>query len=46
MIVLPGDSQILPGAIPMEDMDLVIIPRLQQLAVNPDHPILPVVPVQ
>lgn len=32
-----GD-QILLGAIPMEDMDLVIIPKERILAVNPDSP--------
>ena len=32
-----GD-QILLGAIPMEDMDLVIIPRKRILDVNPDSP--------
>lgn len=32
-----GD-QVLLGAIPMEDMDLVIIPKTRTLDVNPDHP--------
>lgn len=32
-----GD-QVLLGAIPMEDMDLIVIPRTRQLAVNPDSP--------
>jgi putative addiction module component (TIGR02574 family) len=32
-----GD-QVLLGAIPMEDMDLVIIPRTRTLDVNPDSP--------
>ncbi len=32
-----GDQALL-GAIPMEDMDLVVIPRDQKLAVNPDSP--------
>ncbi|MBI2948943.1 MAG: clan AA aspartic protease [Verrucomicrobia bacterium] len=45
-MVLPGEAEIRLGAIPMEDMDLVILPRLQKLAVNPEHPILPVVPVR
>jgi len=45
-MVLPGEAEILLRAIPMEDMDLVILPRLQQLVVNPEHPILPVVPVR
>jgi clan AA aspartic protease len=32
-----GD-EVLMGAIPMEDMDLVIIPSTRQLSVNPDSP--------
>jgi len=32
-----GDETLL-GAIPMEDMDLVILPKTQQVAVNPDNP--------
>lgn len=32
-----GD-QVLLGAIPMEDMDLIVIPRTRTLAVNPDSP--------
>lgn len=37
-IVLPGDAEILLGAIPMEDMDVLIDPRQQKLVVNPKHP--------
>jgi len=37
-IVLPGDAEPLLGAIPMEDMDLVIHPQRQELVVHPDHP--------
>ncbi len=37
-IVLPGDAEILLGAIPMEDMDVLIDPRQQKLIVNPKHP--------
>jgi clan AA aspartic protease len=40
-IVLPGNSEILLGAIPMEAMDVLIHPKDQQLIVNPDHPIMP-----
>jgi clan AA aspartic protease len=40
-IVLPGDSEILLGAIPMEAMDVLIHPKDQQLIVNPAHPIMP-----
>jgi len=32
-----GD-QVLLGAIPMEDMDLVVIPRFRTIDVNPDSP--------
>ena len=32
-----GD-QVLIGAIPMEDMDLIIVPETRTLAVNPDSP--------
>jgi len=39
-IVLPGDAEILLGAIPMEDMDVMIDPRHQQLIVNPESPYL------
>jgi len=37
-IVLPGDSEPLLGAIPMEDMDVLIHPLRQELILNPDHP--------
>ncbi len=37
-IVLPGDAEPLPGAIPLEDMDVLIHPQRQELIVNPDHP--------
>jgi clan AA aspartic protease len=37
-LVLPGDSEVLLGAIPMEDLDVVIEPKNQTLAVNPAHP--------
>jgi clan AA aspartic protease len=37
-IVLPGDVQILLGAIPMEEMDVLVDPKRQQLTVNPEHP--------
>ena len=36
--VLPGDSEPLLGAIPIEDMDLIIHPLKQELMVNPEHP--------
>jgi clan AA aspartic protease len=37
-MVLPGDNEPLLGAIPMEDMDILIHPLRQELIVNPDHP--------
>jgi len=33
--VLPGESEILLGAIPMEDLDVVLVPKLQTIDVNP-----------
>ncbi len=36
--VLKGDNEPLLGAIPMEDMDVLIHPRRQELVVNPEHP--------
>ncbi|MBM4025849.1 MAG: clan AA aspartic protease [Planctomycetes bacterium] len=45
-MVLPGEGEVLLGAIPMEDMDLVVLPRERRLAVNPAHPILPAKPVK
>lgn len=41
-IVLPGNSEPLLGAIPLEDMDVVIYPARQELMVYPDHPYFPV----
>lgn len=37
-IVLQGDNEPLLGAIPMEEMDVIIHPRRQELLVNPEHP--------
>jgi clan AA aspartic protease len=37
-MVLPGDNEPLLGAIPLEDMDVIIHPYKQQLIVNPEHP--------
>jgi clan AA aspartic protease len=37
-MILPGDSEVLLGAIPLEDMDVLIHPLRQELIVNPDHP--------
>ena len=35
-----GDSVLL-GAVPLEDMDLVVNPRLQTITVNPESPNIP-----
>jgi clan AA aspartic protease len=37
-MVLPGDSEVLLGAIPMEDLDVLVDPKRQQLIVNPESP--------
>lgn len=37
-MVLPGDSELLLGAIPLEDMDVLIDPNRRELVVHPDHP--------
>jgi len=37
-MVLQGDNEPLLGAIPMEEMDVIIHPRRQELLVNPEHP--------
>jgi hypothetical protein len=37
-MVLPESNEALLGAIPKEDMDVLIHPLRQELLVNPDHP--------
>jgi len=37
-MVLQGDNEVLLGAIPLEDMDVLIHPLRQELIVNPEHP--------
>ena len=37
-IVIPNANEVLLGAIPMEDMDVLVDPRQQKLVVNPKHP--------
>lgn len=37
-LVLPGDSEVLLGVIPMEDMGLIIEPRSQTVQINPTVP--------
>jgi clan AA aspartic protease len=40
-MILPGSSEPLLGAIPLEDMDVLIHPQSQEMIVNPDHPYYP-----
>jgi clan AA aspartic protease len=37
-LVLPGADEVLLGVIPLEEMDVIIDPLTQQLAVHPDRP--------
>jgi clan AA aspartic protease len=37
-MILPGNCEPLLGAIPLEDMDVLIHPQRQELLVNPEHP--------
>lgn len=37
-LVLPGDAEVVLGAMPLGDLDVVIDPKRQTLAVNPAHP--------
>jgi clan AA aspartic protease len=37
-VVIPHSRDVLLGAIPMEDMDVLVDPRQQKLVVNPKHP--------
>lgn len=37
-MVLPGDNELLLGAIPLEDMDVLVPPYRRELIVNPEHP--------
>jgi len=37
-LVLAGNSEPLLGAIPLEEMDVLIHPQRQELIVNPEHP--------
>jgi clan AA aspartic protease len=39
-VVLPGEAEPLLGAIPMQDLDVLIDPQRHRLIINPDHPIL------
>ena len=37
-VVLPGDNEMLLGAISMEGMDVLVHPSRHELIVNPEHP--------
>jgi clan AA aspartic protease len=37
-LVLPGDAEPLLGAIPLEEMDVLVDPQRNELVVHPDHP--------
>ena len=37
-LVLPSVAEVLLGAIPMEDLDVLLDPKSQQLIVHPDRP--------
>jgi hypothetical protein len=37
-MVMPGESEVMLGSIPMEDLDVIIDPRLQTLALPPGRP--------
>jgi clan AA aspartic protease len=37
-MVLPGSTEMLLGAIPMEEMDVLIHPQKNEMIVNPAHP--------
>ena len=37
-IVLPGNAEPLLGAIPLEDLDVVLLPKEQRMIPNPDSP--------
>jgi hypothetical protein len=37
-MVLEGSDESILGAIPMEEMDVIVHPQRQELIVNPEHP--------
>ena len=39
-LVLPGADEVLLGVIPLEEMDVIIDPTTQKLAVHPDRPLM------
>jgi clan AA aspartic protease len=45
VLVLPGDAEPLLGAIPLEELDVIIHTLRQELIPNPDHPDGPVMKI-
>ncbi|MFN0049090.1 MAG: retroviral-like aspartic protease family protein [Cytophagales bacterium] len=45
-MVLSGDTEMLLGAIPMEEMDVLIHPNKNHLIVNPAHPVMAQLPMK
>lgn len=39
-VLLPGDAEPSLGQIPLEDMDVVLLPRAERMIVNPDTPLI------
>ncbi len=39
-VLLPGDAEPLLGQIPLEDMDIILLPKLEKMIVNPESPYL------
>lgn len=39
-VVLPADAEPLLGAIPMQDLDVLVDPGRHRLVINPDNPIM------
>lgn len=37
-LVLPNDNEVLMGALPLEELDVLIDPRKQTIVVNPESP--------
>jgi clan AA aspartic protease len=37
-VVLPGNAEVLLGAVPMQDLDVVIDPKLERMTVHPLRP--------
>jgi clan AA aspartic protease len=37
-VVVPGNAQVLLGAIPLQDLDVVLNMKAEELQINPEHP--------